>query len=67
MKYIAIIGFGVVGGGITSIIETNAEKIRKTVGDDVDQSSFFVDVQTTNNDPYVMIAQPSRFMSGMNE
>ena len=41
--------------------------ITVTVGDDVDQSSFFVDVQTTNNDPYVMIAQPSRFMSGMND
>lgn len=41
--------------------------ITVTVGDDVDQSSFFVDVQTTNNDPYVMIAEPSRFMSGMND
>ena len=33
--------------------------ITVTVGDDVDQSSFFVDVKTTNNDPYVMIAEPS--------
>lgn len=41
--------------------------ITVTVGDDVDQSSFFVDVKTTNNDPYVMIAEPSRFMAGMND
>ena len=37
------------------------------VGDDVDQSSFFVDIKTTNNDPYVMLAEPSVFMEGMNE
>jgi hypothetical protein len=41
--------------------------ITVTVGDDVDQSSFFVDVKTTNNDPYVMIAEPSVFMEGMDE
>lgn len=41
--------------------------ITVTVGDDVDQSSFFVDVKTTNNDPYVMIAEPSEFMAGMND
>ena len=41
--------------------------ITVTVGDDVDQSSFFVDVRTTNNDPYVMIAEPSRFMAGMTD
>ena len=37
------------------------------VGDDVDQSSFFVDIKTTNNDPYVMMAEPSVFMEGMDE
>lgn len=37
------------------------------VGDDVDQSSFYVDVKTTNNDPYVMLAEPSVFMEGMDE
>ena len=42
-------------------------QITVTVGDDVDQSSFFVDIKTTNNDPYVMLAEPSRFMAGMNE
>ena len=41
--------------------------ITVTVGDDVDQSSFFVDIKTTNDDPYVMIAEPSKFMAGMNE
>ena len=41
--------------------------ITVTVGDDVDQSSFFVDVKTSNNDPYVMMAEPSVFMEGMNE
>ena len=41
--------------------------ITVSVGDDVDQSSFFVDVKTTNNDPYVMIAEPSRFMDGLDE
>lgn len=41
--------------------------ITVTVGDDVDQSSFFVDVKTTNNDPYVMLAEPSSLMVGMNE
>ena len=42
-------------------------KITVTIGDDVDQSSFYVDIKTTNNDPYVMIAEPSKYMSGMNE
>lgn len=41
--------------------------ITVTVGDDVDQSSFFVDVKTSNNDPYVMIAEPSEFMAGMTD
>lgn len=41
--------------------------ITVSVGDDVDQSSFFVDVKTTNNDPYVMLAEPSSLMVGMNE
>ena len=42
-------------------------KISVTVGDDVDQSSFYVEVKTTNNDPYVMIAEPSEVMSGMSD
>jgi hypothetical protein len=51
----------------TSDVAPSDNVITVTVGDDVDQSSFFVDVQTTNNDPYVMIAEPSKFMEGMNE
>lgn len=42
-------------------------QITVTVGDDVDQSSFYVDIKTTNNDPYVMIAEPSVYMDGMDE
>ncbi|MBE6541458.1 MAG: homoserine dehydrogenase [Ruminococcaceae bacterium] len=51
MKYIAIIGFGVVGGGITSIIETNAEKIKKTVGDDV-EVKYILDLRDFPDSPY---------------
>ena len=36
MKYIAIIGYGVVGGGITAVIEANREQIKRTVHDDVE-------------------------------
>ena len=42
-------------------------KITVTLGDDVDQSSFFVDVKTTNNDPYIMMAEPSSLVAGMSE
>ena len=51
----------------TGDVPPSSNVITVTIGDDVDQSSFFVDVQTTNNDPYVMIAEPSVFMEGMNE
>ena len=51
----------------TSDVAPSDNVITVTVGDDVDQSSFFVDVQTTNNDPYVMIAEPSEFMAGMSD
>ena len=51
----------------TSDVAPSDNVITVTVGDDVDQSSFFVDVQTTNNDPYVMIAEPSVFMEGMSD
>ena len=42
MKYIAIIGYGVVGGGITAVLEANREYIKKAVGDDVDVKTTFV-------------------------
>lgn len=48
-------------------VSLSDNQITVTVGDDVDQSSFFVSVTTTNNDPYVMLAEPSVFMEGMNE
>ncbi|MBR5103456.1 MAG: BACON domain-containing protein [Bacteroidales bacterium] len=48
-------------------VTPSSNQITVTVGDDVDQSSFYVEVKTTNSDPYVMIAEPSRFMEGMNE
>ena len=35
MKQIAILGFGIVGGGIPTVLAENAEQIRLTVGDDV--------------------------------
>ena len=34
---------------------------------DADQSSFFVDVKTTNDDSYVMLAEPSENMAGMTD
>ena len=51
----------------TADVPMSDNVITVTVGDDVDQSSFFVDVKTTNNDPYVMIAEPSVFMAGMSD
>ncbi len=36
MKQIAILGFGIVGGGIPTVLEENAEQIRRTVGDGVE-------------------------------
>ena len=36
MKQIAILGFGIVGGGIPTVLEENAEEIRRTVGDGVE-------------------------------
>ena len=51
----------------TADVPMSDNVITVTVGDDVDQSSFYVDVKTTNNDPYVMIAEPSEFMAGMSD
>ena len=51
----------------SSDVKPSDNKITVTIGDDVDQSSFFVDVKTTNNDPYVMLAEPSEFMAGMSD
>ena len=46
-------------------VAPSSNVITVKVGDDVDQSSFFVDVKTTNDDPYIMMAEPSVFVEGM--
>lgn len=51
----------------TSDVAPSDNQFTVTIGDDVDQSSFYVEVKTLNNDPYVMLAEPSVFMEGMNE
>ena len=52
---------------ISADVDPSDNVITVYIGDDIDQSSFFVDIKTTNNDPYVMIAEPSSLMVGMNE
>lgn len=51
MKNIAIIGYGVVGGGITTVIEENYKNIRAAVGDDV-QVKYILDLRTFPDSPY---------------
>ena len=51
MKYIAIIGYGVVGGGITAVLEANREYIKKSVGDDVDVK-YILDLRDFPDSPY---------------
>ncbi len=51
MKYIAIIGYGVVGGGITAVIEANKEKIKRTVGDEV-EVKYILDLRDFPDSPY---------------
>lgn len=51
MKYIAIIGYGIVGGGITAVLEENREKIKKTVGDDV-EVKYILDLRDFPDSPY---------------
>lgn len=51
MKYIAILGFGVVGGGIPAVIENSQEKIRRTVGDDV-KVKYILDLRDFPDSPY---------------
>ncbi len=51
MKYIAIIGYGVVGGGITAVMEQNADKIKKAVGDDV-AVKYILDLRDFPDSPY---------------
>lgn len=51
MRNIAVIGYGVVGGGITTVIEENCEKIRATVGDDV-SVKYILDLRDFPDSPY---------------
>ncbi|MBR5311809.1 MAG: homoserine dehydrogenase [Clostridia bacterium] len=51
MKNIAVIGYGVVGGGITTVIEENCAKIRGTVGDDV-CVKYILDLRDFPDSPY---------------
>ncbi len=51
MKYIAIIGYGVVGGGITAVIEANREQIKRTVHDDV-EVKYILDLRDFPDSPY---------------
>lgn len=51
MKNIAIIGYGVVGGGITAVLEANETKIRDIVGDDV-YVKYILDLREFPDSPY---------------
>lgn len=51
MKQIAIIGYGVVGGGITAVLEANADKIKQTVGEAV-SVKYILDLRDFPDSPY---------------
>jgi len=51
MKSIAIIGYGVVGGGITAVLETNAVQVKRTAGDDV-EVKYILDLRDFPDSPY---------------
>ncbi len=51
MKYIAIIGFGVVGGGIAAVLDENKEAIRATVGEAV-EVKYILDLRDFPDSPY---------------
>lgn len=51
MKHIAIIGYGVVGGGITSVIEENRTFIERAVGDSVNVK-YILDLREFPDSPY---------------
>ena len=51
MRNIAVLGYGVVGGGITTVIEENCAKIRETVGDDV-CVKYILDLREFPDSPY---------------
>ncbi|MBQ3901362.1 MAG: homoserine dehydrogenase [Clostridia bacterium] len=51
MKHIAILGYGVVGGGITGVLDGNREAIRAAVGDDVNVK-YILDLRDFPDSPY---------------
>ena len=51
MKHIAIIGYGVVGGGITEVIEKSREKIASAAGDEVNVK-YILDLRDFPDSPY---------------
>ena len=51
VKHIAIIGYGVVGGGITAFLEQNGTEVEKTVGEPV-SVKYIVDLRTFPDSPY---------------
>lgn len=51
MKYIAIIGFGVVGGGIAAILDENKAAIRGSVGEEV-TLKYILDLRDFPDSPY---------------
>ncbi|MGN1409633.1 MAG: homoserine dehydrogenase [Eubacteriales bacterium] len=51
MKYIAVLGFGIVGGGIPTVIETDYKKIEKAVGDGV-EIKYILDLRDFPDSPY---------------
>lgn len=51
MKYIAIIGFGIVGGGITEVLCENREKIQAVCGEPV-EVKYILDLRDFPDSPY---------------
>ena len=51
MKYIAIIGFGVVGGGIAAVLEENKAAVSAAVGDEV-ELKYILDLREFPDSPW---------------
>lgn len=51
MKEIAVIGFGVVGGGVVSLIDENASAVREAAGDGV-HVKYILDLRDFPDSPY---------------
>ncbi len=51
MKEIAVIGFGVVGGGVVSLVDENAERITAAVGETV-HVKYILDLRDFPDSPY---------------